>query len=79
MERSVIVRGRLADRQHIELDEPMSDIDGEVEVVVRALPRAKATSEESIFDFIARLPPGTRTKADIDRQIEEERDRWEDR
>ena len=34
---------------------------------------------DSVFDLVARLPPGTRTKEDIDRQVEEERAAWGDR
>jgi hypothetical protein len=74
----VVVRGRLHGR-HIDLDEPLGELDGEVEVVVRAVEPASAKTLESIFDFIRSLPPGTRTKEDIDRQIAEERDSWGER
>ena len=76
MNRSIIVRGRLSDPQHIELTEPVSEISGEVEVLIRALPKGR---REDVFDLIANLTPGTRSKADIDRQIKEERDSWGDR
>ncbi|MDI7267225.1 MAG: DUF2281 domain-containing protein [Myxococcota bacterium] len=33
----------------------------------------------SVFELVARLPPGTRTKEDVDRQLEEERAAWGDR
>jgi hypothetical protein len=33
----------------------------------------------AIFDFIATLPPGTRSKEDIDHQLKEERACWGDR
>jgi hypothetical protein len=78
MERGVVVRGRLHGRQ-IDLEEPVDQLDGEVEVVVRPVEPAHAKPVESIFDFIRKLPPGTRTKEDIDRQIAEERDSWGDR
>lgn len=78
MERGVVVRGRLHGRQ-IDLDEPVDQLDGEVEVVVRPVAPARAKPAESIFEFIRKLPPGTRTKDDIDRQIAEERDSWGDR
>ncbi len=77
MERGVVVRGRLHGRQ-IDLDEPVDQIDGEVEVVVRAVEPARETPAESIFELIRKLPPGTRAKEDIDRQIAEERDSWGD-
>ncbi len=79
MERAIVVRGRLADSQHIELDEPVTELEGPVEVVLRAVPHRSEGEEEDIFDFIAKLPPGTRSKENIDRQIREERDSWGDR
>jgi hypothetical protein len=39
MERGVVVRGRLRGR-HIELDEEVDELDGEVEVFLRAAPDA---------------------------------------
>ncbi len=78
MERGVVVRGRLHGRQ-IDLDESIDQLEGEVEVVVRAVEPAYTKPVESIFEFIRKLPPGTRTKEDIDRQIAEERDSWGDR
>jgi len=78
MERGVVVRGRLHGR-HIDLDESVDQLEGEVEVVVRAAKPTQTKPTESIFEFIRKLPPGTRTKEDIDRQIEEERDSWGDR
>ncbi len=52
---------------------------GEVEVVVRPVEAKPATPQRDIFDVIRSLPPGSRTKEDIDRQIAEERDSWRDR
>ena len=78
MERGVVVRGRLHGR-HIDLDEPVDQLEGEVEVTVRPVASESTKTVESIFDFIRSLPPGTRTKQDIDRQIAEERDSWGDR
>jgi hypothetical protein len=77
----VIVRGRLHGR-HIDLDEPVDQLDGEVEVVVRAVEPARRERDkavENIFEFIRSLPAGARSKEDIDRQIAEERDSWGDR
>lgn len=79
MERAVVVRGKLSDSRHVELEEAVTEIEGSVEVVLRPLrPRADG-DEEDIFDFIAELPPGNRSKDDIDRQIHEERDSWGNR
>lgn len=79
MERAVVVTGKLSDVRHVELDEPVTEITGEVEVVLRPVKRKRAAKTESIFDLIARLPGGTRSKEDIDRQIREERESWGDR
>jgi hypothetical protein len=76
MNRSIIARGRFSDSQHIELAEPVSEIRGEVEVLIRQIPAAGAGD---VFDLIANLAPGSRSKADIDQQIHEERASWGDR
>ena len=78
MERGVVVRGRLHGRQ-IDLEEAVDQLDGDVEVVVRAVEPSHNKPVESIFEFIRKLPPGTRTKEDIDSQLAEERDSWGDR
>jgi hypothetical protein len=74
MERGVVVRGRLHGRQ-IDLNESVDHLEGEVEVVVRSIDHTDPTAE-SIFEFIRQLPPGTRTKQEIDRQIADERNVW---
>ena len=79
MQRAIIVRGRLSGRSRIDLDEPVDELTGEVEVVMRPIERTEPTPKQDIFDFLRSLPPGTRSKEDIDRQIAEERDSWGDR
>jgi hypothetical protein len=74
MERGVVVRGRLHGR-HIELDELVEDLDGEVEVFVRAVQGATPDPPD-VLDVIAALPPGERSKADIDQQVADERAGW---
>ncbi len=76
MERAIVVRGKLADSQHIELDEPVTEIAGEVEVVLRSAKGKLTEPDESIFDRIARLPGGNRSKEDLDGQVREERESW---
>jgi hypothetical protein len=39
MRRSIVVRGRLTKRRFIVLDEPVSGMEGEVEVAIRCTPR----------------------------------------
>ena len=41
--------------------------------------RAAKGRREDVFEMIASLAPGSRSKADIDRQIKEERSSWGDR
>lgn len=79
MERAIVVRGKLSAPKRIELDEPVTELEGEVEVVLRPVSDRAEGKAEDIFDFIAKLPPGTRTKEDIDRQFREERESWGDR
>jgi hypothetical protein len=78
MHRSITVRGRLSDPRHIELSEPVPDIGGEVEIeiLIRPVPEVKGAD---VFALIADLRPGSRTKTDIDHQIQEERASWGDR
>lgn len=79
METAVIVRGRISNSRHIELDEPVADIEGEVEVVLRRVKRPAEAAVADIFELIAASSPGTRTKEDIDRQVADERNAWGDR
>jgi len=76
MSRSIIARGKFSDPRHIELAEPVREIRGEVEVSIRQLPK---TGAQDVFDVIAEFAPGSRSKADIDRQIHEERGSWDNR
>ena len=74
MERAIIVRGRLSGPRRIDLDEPVDEVTGEVEVVVRQAP--SAAPKRDIRDVLRSLPPGTRSKEDIDRQLAEEKASW---
>lgn len=73
MERAVVVRGKLRGR-NIELDESVDELDGEVEVVVRAI--ARPASASRLLELVASFPAGSRSKAEIDQQIAYERDAW---
>lgn len=76
MRESITMRGKLSDSRYIELAEPIEGVGEEVEVVIRPI---TSHAGISIFEIFAALPPGSRTKEDIDRQIREERDSWGDR
>ncbi|MBI4956800.1 MAG: hypothetical protein HY908_32585 [Myxococcales bacterium] len=77
MERGVVVRGRLHGRR-IELDEPVDELDGEVEVFVRPVTEgATPVPASRLLTVLADFPPGTRSKEEIDRALAAERAAWE--
>jgi hypothetical protein len=79
MQSAVVVKGHLVGPTAVELEEAVPGATGEVEVIVRLSPAQESQAAETIFQFLRRLPAGTRTKADIDRQLEEERNSWDRR
>ncbi|MGH2585187.1 MAG: hypothetical protein ACRDJE_09755 [Dehalococcoidia bacterium] len=79
MERAIVVKGRVVGPTTVELDQPVAGVAGEVDVVLRILDTGNGTPEETIFDFLRRLPPGTRSKDEIDQQVRAERESWDDR
>ena len=56
MERAVVVRGKLNDPSHIELDEPLSEIRGAVEVTVRPLQELTLGSPVVVLRAMHALP-----------------------
>ena len=76
MERGVVVRGQLRGR-HIELEEGVEELDGEVEVFLRSV--GTSPRPPDVLDVIASMPVGTRSKSDIDSQLAEDRAGWSDR
>jgi hypothetical protein len=79
METAIILRGRIADPHHIELDEPVEGLTGTVEVMLRAVGTSPDVAVQDVFDLIASLTPGSRSKDEIDRQIADERASWGER
>lgn len=79
METALILRGRLSNSRHIELEEPVPVEDGDVEVVLRRVMIAGRPISVDVFELISGTAPGTRSKEDIDRQLADERGSWEDR
>lgn len=71
-----VVKGRLVGARTVELDEPVERAVGEVEVIVRTQPEDTKPAAASLAAFLRALPPGSRTKADIDRQLADERESW---
>jgi hypothetical protein len=74
-----VVKGRLVGPTTVELCEPLSTTagDSEVDVVVRLPPPAEGSRLSALVKHFQSLTPGTRTKEEIDRQIQQERDSWE--
>ena len=72
----IVVRGVLSDPRHIELAEPVTGLQGAIEVEVRPLP---GNGARDVYELIASLHPGVRSKGEIDRQVREDRDDWADR
>ncbi|MBK8256211.1 MAG: hypothetical protein IPK82_26525 [Polyangiaceae bacterium] len=62
--------------RHIELDEPVPNLEGEVEVMLRPVVKPTGAAGADVFDLIANAAAGTRTKQEIDQQIAEERSSW---
>lgn len=77
MEHSIVAAGRIADPRHIELDEPLHAIQGRVEIIVRPAPKSSELRVD-IMDVILAMPPGSRSKEEIDQEIEAERSSWGD-
>jgi hypothetical protein len=78
MERAVILRGRINGARRIELDEPLEEVTGEVEVVVRAVAHAPAPRHD-LEDVLRALPEGSRSQGELDAQLAAERASWDAR
>jgi len=72
MSRTVVVKGRVVGPSTVELETPLPEEVRDVEVTARVDDRV----EGKLSDYLRSLPPGTRTKEDIDQQIREERGYW---
>lgn len=69
--KAIYENGVLKPESPLELEEHT-----EVEVLVTPVARATAKVQGKLSDYLRTLPPGTRSKEDIDQQIREERDSW---
>jgi len=77
VEPGAAIRGRLKGR-HIELEEPVDDLEGDVEVFVRAARDATPRAPD-VLEVIAAMPPGNREKSEIDAELTRTRDSWDGR
>jgi hypothetical protein len=71
--RTVIIKGCVVGPKTVELAEPLPEQTSEVEVVARV----KTSGRGNLSDILRSFPPGTRSKEDIDRQVNEERGSWD--
>jgi hypothetical protein len=83
LQRAIIVKGRVTDSWHIELDEPVEDLTGEVEIIVRSieapLDHGRTDVEELLRiedEWRAKHGDCLRCKEDIDHDLAEERASW---
>ena len=81
MQNAIVVKGRLIGPSEVRLDSPVADVSADVEVILRpaAAARRPAGSSQPIADFLNGLPPGDRSREDIDKQVNDERNAWGDR
>lgn len=73
----VVIPGHLVDSSTVKLDEPAPPSAAGSEVEVRLNPTTEAPITK-LSQVLRDLPPGTRSDADIDEQIREERDAWDE-
>jgi hypothetical protein len=71
-----VVKGHLVGPSTVELEEPAPENAREVEVILRVGEARPESGGANLAAFLRSLPPGTRSKADIDQQIRDERDSW---
>lgn len=74
MDTALIIRGRFANKAFISND-PMPDVEGLAELIVYSKVPAHEERDESMFDFFGKARQ-LRSAADIDSQVQEERQAW---
>jgi len=72
MTRTIVIKGHRVGPNTVELEEPLPEQATQIEV----LAHVKTEGGRKLSEIIASLPPGKRSKEDIDRQIREDRDAW---
>ena len=75
MARTVVVRGHIVGPRAVELDSPVPPGAEQAEVVLRVPDR---NASKRLSEILRELPPVTRTVADIEEQIEDERRSWDE-
>jgi len=75
---SIVIKGHLVSPTNVELEEPVSDLTQDVEVVLRPPSRDDVSEAQTVSEFLRALPDGTRNKQDIDEQLGSERRAWDE-
>ena len=80
MATEISVAGRLVAPNLVELEHPLTDVIGQVTVTAQVdlSPEEKNAGLRALLERLKSRPPGGRTREDIEAQIREERDSWED-
>jgi hypothetical protein len=73
---TIVVKGRLIGPKNVELYEEVHASSGEVQVIVQTDRKENVNQAPGVFEFLRQLPAGTRDKAELDRQIRQERESW---
>lgn len=73
MRDKLVIKGRLTDDRHVELSEPVRDVNPQVEVTFEPMAPARL----SILELLRERGPGTKTKEQIDAELREERASWD--
>ncbi len=76
MSRTVVIRGHVVGATTVELEEPAPPATTDVQVILRVADDELGRPDR-VSDFLSSLPPGTRSKEDIDHQIDEDRGSWD--
>ena len=75
MRNAIVIAGRLVGPRQVELDEPVSALGAQVEVIIDSQSAAQSKNG-SLAAFLGGLPPSSRSREDIDRQLSSERVGW---
>jgi len=75
MSRTVVIKGHMVGPTTVQLEQPLPEQAREVEVRAE-LPDDPGRRRGRLSEFLRSLPPGTRTKEDVDQQVREERNSW---
>ncbi len=76
MPHTIVIPGHLVDARTVELESPAPTEAKNADVLIR-VPGPTSGLPTRLSQILRQLPPGCRTRADIDRQMEEERSSWD--